>query len=380
MITNDLNCSREMPPELPAIENPVVNRTHSNHAVRLQVNAADTLSPQAPLQGVANCFSAMWNALVGFFTSIWNCLCGKSIEGTPAPTRAPLTPEQLTQLRATQPRDQAFWQIKMASPIRDAGLMPGDANFVDLSGRLARPGICDALDMNRIPQIGQYGTHYPIMPQLLTVKLPIRQLHLFPEAIRTEFANYDAEHLDLYLIVWRDIPTVAENQAERGKRNVIYHPVAFPNAMYGETHNHNLSMGVFEPDGIDTSRGQQNRLLPLNQFGIQNVHIHPHFEQGAIAAMAVSPDVARFYTDPARTSSSFYSACKFPNNRAAAFLGVVLNTDPNSIESAALSDSLRRPNVTLQEYKTSIENAPIERSLADKITQLLTFYTGEAGS
>ncbi|MBS0649858.1 MAG: hypothetical protein JSR93_01730, partial [Verrucomicrobia bacterium] len=184
MIRNDLNVSRGALPERPAIENPVVNSTHSNPAVRLQVNA-DTISPQAPLQGVADCFSAIWNALLGFFTSIWNCLCGKSIEGTPAPTRAPLTPEQLTQLRATEPRDQAFWQIKMASPIRSPGLMPGDPNFVDLSGRLARPGICNALGMDHIPQIGHYGIHYPMMPQLLTVKLPIRQLHLFPEAIRT---------------------------------------------------------------------------------------------------------------------------------------------------------------------------------------------------
>ena len=150
--------------------------------------------------------------------------------------------------------------------------------------------------------------------------------------------------------------------------------------MYGETHNHNLPMGVFEPEGIDAARGTLNRNLPLNQFGIQNVHIHPHFERGAIAAMCVSPDHARFYSNPDRTSSSFYSACKFPNNRAAAFLGVILNNDSNSIESAALSDPLRRPNLTLQEYKAGIENAPLDRALANKITQLLTFYTGEASS
>ncbi|MBS0653695.1 MAG: hypothetical protein JSR39_09280 [Verrucomicrobia bacterium] len=364
----------------PALQRPIDPIASPPHSVRLQVG--DSITSQPPFQCLADTMSHIWNAIVGFLTNIWNCLCCKAKEATPVQiqTPAPPTPEQLAQLRATQPRDLAFWQIKMASPIRGPGLMPGDPNFVDLSGRLARPGICDALDMHRIPKIGHYGQHYPMLPQYLTVKLPIRQLHLFPEAIRNEFANYDAEHLDLYLIVWRDLPITRENPIESGKRNVIYHPVAFPDALYGETHNQNLPMGIFEPEGVDTSRGPLNAALPLNRFGAQNVHIHPYFTNGAITAMCISPDQARFYSSPERPSSSFYSACKFPNNRAAAFFGVILNTDHNSIESAALVNPLNRHDLTLQEYKTGVENAPIDRSLADKVTRLLTFYTGETGS
>lgn len=377
MIPTDINrCG--LTPVDPALQRPMAPTVSPPHAVRLQVG--DSITPQTPFQGVANCFSAIWNTIVGFLTNIWNCLCCNAKEETPIQTPAPLSPEQLAQLRATQPRDLAFWQIKMASPIRGPGLVPGDPNFVDLSGRLAQPGTCDALDMNRIPQIGHYGVNYPMLPQYLTVKLPIRQLHLFPEAIRNAFANYDAEHLDLYLIVWRDLPRTRENPIESGKRNVIYHPVAFPDALYGETHNQNLPMGIFEPEGVDTSRGPLNEALPLNRFGAQNVHIHPYFTNGAITAMCISPDQARFYSSPERTSSSFYSACKFPNNRAAAFFGVILSADANSIESAALVDPLNRPDLTLQEYKTGIANAPIDRTLADKVTRLLTFYTGETGT
>lgn len=374
MITNGLNSSWQTPVDLSPTQTPSINRTTTHPTARMMVG--DTISPHHPLQGIANCWSSIWNTIVGWLTSVWNCLCGKSAEENPVQTHASFTPTQLAQLEATQVRDLAFWQIKMGSPIRGPGLLPRDTNFVDLSGRLARPGTCAALNLERTPQIGHYGPNYPMLPQLLTVKLPIRQLHLFPEAIRSQLANYDAEHLDLYLIVWRDISRVLENPGEPGKRNIIYHSTAFPDAQDGQTHNQNLPMGVFEPDGIDITRGPLDRAIPLNQFGPQNVHIHPYVVNGVQAGMCISPDQARFYSTPERPASTFYSACQFPNNRAAAFFGVILNTDDTSIESAILSDPLRNPNLTLQEYKAGIENGPMDTTLAEKITRLLTFYTG----
>ncbi len=285
-----------------------------------------------------------------------------------------LTPEQIAERRLAQARDLASWQIKMQSPITAPDQRPGSANFVDLSGRLTDPGQCAALLMDRIPQIGQYMRNYPILHQSIVVKLPIRQLHQFPEAIRNEFAAYDPEHLDLYFIVWQDISEADEDPIQQGKRNILYHPIAFPDAQFGETHNQDLLMGMFEPEGIEVARGPQNQALSLNQFGSQSVHIHPNQDAGQPMVMCVSPDEGRFYNTPERASNSFYSACKFPNNRAAAFFGVILKNDPNSLELAVLSDPLRSQGLTLQEYKTGIENGPLDRSLADKITRLLNFH------
>lgn len=319
-------------------------------------NAAEQPSSQSVL-------SFLWNAFVDLLNSFLDCFCCYSAKNGSE------------QQRIEEERELASWQNTMAMPIRSCQQGIGNPNFIDLSGRSTQPGTCNALHMDRIPQIGQYQRGYPILSQLLTVKLPIRQLHEFPEAIKNEFVNYDAEDLDLYFIVWQDIPGVLEDQNERGKRNVIYHSAAYPNAQFGEVHNQNLSMGIFEAEGIDSSRGPANTQLPLNRFGMQNVHIHPHQAPGQPMVMCVSPDQARFYNSPGRSSRSFYSACKFPNNRAAAFFGVILNSGSNTLESAVLSAPLRTPNLTLQDYKRGIENSSLSRGLIDKIVRLLSFHS-----
>ncbi len=324
-----------------------------------QPQVADTLIMRnQATDGGADFFTSCWNALKGWIKSLWDLLCCRRER---PPMTAP-TVEDETARRAAQ----EIWQQKMSMDLNPRGNRP--VRFVDLSGGLDTPGSCPALLMDRVPHIGHYRERYPILDRLMTVKLPKRQLAHFPPQIQNELASYLPENLDLYVIIFRDIPAVLEDPTQLGKRNLIYHPSAFPNAQVGETHYRDLSMGVFEPDGVEASHLDISRAVPFNHLGLQNVHIHPRGD-----VMCVSPDHARFTLPAGRPYSSFYSACKFPGNRAAAFFGVIINSRLNSPEANVFFDSLTRGPVTLQEYKTGIQNSHVDANLKNKIARLLTF-------
>jgi hypothetical protein len=314
-------------------------------------------------QGVTSSLSQIWNGIADFFNKIWECLCHKKKGKT-------LSTEEIERRRITQERELAVWQRQMGINLRPTNV--GGVPFVDLSGKIVRPGICPAVHMERIPQIGHYSENYPILNPLLAAKLPARQLQRFPEAIKNELANIDPDNLDLYFVVWRDIPRMFESGGQSGKRNLIYHPVAFPNAQRGETHYRDMSMGIFETEGIEQAHGEQHLALPFNRFGLQNVHIHPQDAQGEV--MCISPDHSRFHLPADRRWSTFHSACKFSDNRAAAVFGIILNSEERSQEFDMLCQRGHNP-ITLQEYKTGIQTSRLDPSLKRKIAHMLEFHT-----
>lgn len=266
-------------------------------------------------------------------------------------------------------RERRIWEAKMDTPFKNSNtsFIP----FIDLNKGIDDPGMCSATDMPRIPQIGHYQRDYAILPTLAAIKLPIRQLEAFPDAIKREFVNYDANHLDLYVMIWQDGGRSIEAQNQIGKRNLIFHPVAFPEAQKGETHCRNLQMGIFEAEGIQAAHG--NPAIAFNRFGSQNVHIHPYARH--IQAMCISPDNARFYLPPEQALSSFYSACKLPNQRAVAFFGIILDFNYLSPESQAFLNPLHQDDITLRNFKTAIEGSMsvLGQPLINKISKLLTF-------
>ena len=317
-------------------------------------------------QNATHCFGQAWDMIVNFLKNIWGCLyCKKRVEA--------LNPEEIERRRAVQERELAVWQRQMAINLKQPG---SHSNFVDLRGQINEPGHCQALQLKCLPQIGHYKENYPLMNPYLSVKLPARQLHRFPEAIRSALSNYDADHLDIYFMIWQDFPRVLEGAHQRGKRNLIYHPIAYPNAHEGETHNHNLSMGIFDTEGIERASGTQWQVMPFNQFGEQNVHIHPGRQEWARGpVMCISPDDARFYLPDNRAWSTFNSACKLPNGRAAAVFGVILNSNDQTLASHVLLNPLYRNFITLQEYKNGIQSSSLDANLKGKMLNVLDFYT-----
>ncbi len=317
-------------------------------------------------QGITDCLSQIWKAIVDFLKKIWECFCCKKKSEI-------LSPEEIERRRVVEEEELAVWQTQMGRSLR-VGANNGDVSFVDLSGRIARPGFCSALQMERIPQIGHYTENYPVLSRLIAVKLPARQLQRFSDAIKNELANVAPDNLDLYFVVWQDIPRMFEDAGQPGKRNLIYHPIAFPNAQRGETHCQDMPMGIFETEGIEEARGDPSQALPFNRFGLQNVHIHPA-DMPFGQAMAISPDHARFHLPAERRWSTFHSACKFPNNRAAAVFGVIIDSDNRTQELNVLLRPLGQNQITLQEYKTGIQNSQLDPSLKRKIAHVLDFYT-----
>jgi len=322
---------------------------------------ADSMCPrQQTSQSVTDYLSQAWTAIVSFLKSIGEYLCCKKKIEAPSS-------EEIERRRVAQERELAIWQRQMGVNVK-CGV--GNTNFVDLSARIVEPGYCPALHMERMPQIGHYKENYPILNRLMAVKLPARQLQRFPEALRNELSSYDADHLDVYFMIWQDMPRILEDSHQPGKRNLIYHPIAFPNAQLGETHYHNLSMGIFDAEGIQRDPGSQHQAMPFDRFGEQNVHIHP---EGF--GMCVSPDDARFHLPHDRAWSSFNSACKFPNGRAAAVFGVILSSNDCTPESNVLLNPLYRNPISLQEYKNGIQNSPLNLNLKNKIVSVLDFCT-----
>src|ERR1700722_20522810 len=150
-------------------------------------------------QGISGAFGEMLNALKVCLQvclqKIWNCLsCKKKqrVQNVQAIPTSPLCPEV------------PIWQKNLQSMPR-SGL---GGHYVDLTGRVAEPGFCPALGMVKLPCIGHYAHSYPILSNLLTVKLPARQLQRFPDAIKNALSNYGPDQLDLYFMVWEDIPTL----------------------------------------------------------------------------------------------------------------------------------------------------------------------------
>ena len=321
---------------------------------------SDTMNlRQQSAEGIGDFFNHALNAIVNFFKTAWHYFFGNHCQTTASPA-------EIARCQETQNREYAIWQRQMNVNLRPNR---GTTDFVDLSGQLTELGNCAALNLKQIPQIGHYASEYPILNPKCAVKFPVRQLQQFPEAIRKELSSYDADHLDLYFIIWKDLPRdlTLVNRNDLDKRNLIYHPIAFPNAQQGEIHNHDLPMGIFDAEGIEMRHSD----MGYNRLAQQNVHIHPQDQ-----AMAISPDSAKFYLPANRPWSSFFSACKLPNDRAAAFFGIILNSNTRGILSDVLQRPLYRDRITLQEYLAGIQNSQVvDPRLKDKLRHIFSFHS-----
>lgn len=288
---------------------------------------------------------------------------------SPAPTNpapvspaVPLTPGQIELRRAAQQRELAAWQARMGVNMKQHGPC-----YVDLSGRLSQPNMCSVLGMHAVPQIGHYGHNYPMLERLVTVKMPARQIAHFPEAVKRELSSCNSNQLDVYFIVWKDI--LPAESAGSEKRNMVYHPLAYPWAGIGENHNEAVNMGMFNVQGIESRN--DHGAIPINTFGQQNVHLHPSVPPGA---MCISPDNARFYLPQTRQWSSFYNASHFADGRGIAVFGVILNANCHGLESNVFERPVEQTNITLQQYKEGIERSGLDRTLVQPILDILNFH------
>ncbi len=244
-----------------------------------------------------------------------------------------------------------------------------DVNGVGIAGKYItldthrpelEPGVCSSglVYLECLPTIGHYDpSGYEFADPMLTVRLPIAQLSRFPAEIQNRYGSLGRDQLDLFFVVFdgTDLSTVS--------RNVIIHPLAFPDVLFNSTANGNFEMGICSPRGV--VREESSDGLNVDSFCSMNVHVHPQGD-----SMAISPDNARFNIDPGCDISSFYFASDLPGYRGVAFMALMVNRDSAGMRSALDCSG----NIT--EFVENV--APhLDETEIDRIRQMLMFASAD---
>lgn len=227
-----------------------------------------------------------------------------------------------------------------------------------------------------MPAIGIYGDPYNFRNRFALIKLsPKMMAPAMPEQLRQQLirALAPGKTIDQALhgkIVYAQIMVTGQTQDKKpGPFNMVFHPFAYTFNNKKKSFSNNISMGIFNADGVNpTPKG-----ITFNRFQGQNVTPHPGKD-----AFALSPDNAKFNITPGRAVSTFWSAAYSPNKQYVTITYHILaNTDAMQTEFADIfqqSDTLADVLTRLQLQAEQISD-PDKQALENAIETIRSMVT-----